>query len=138
MGVLRLAALTLIASCYSPAARNWPAPDAAPPDAGVDARPDAALPIVPIDAAPPDAPGPIDVEITVMGPGSITLVGSGSCTKSCTLFAAYGQTATVVAEPNDKQQFAGWTSSTCMGQPATCTFTPVAPVTVSGRFEKAD
>lgn len=73
-----------------------------------------------------------------MGGGTVTLVGSGVCAKSCTLFADYGVTAIAEAVPSDKNKFAGWTTATCMGQPATCTFVPVAPVTLGVRFMKED
>jgi hypothetical protein len=135
----------LASSCYSPEATHW----LPPVDAGVDMASADAVPVpVPIDApidarpdAPPDAapPPPVEVTISVMGPGSVTLVGSGICTKQCTLFAAYGQFATLQAKPNDpRNDFSGWTGAACSGQPATCTFFAVAPITVSAKFMKAD
>ena len=138
MGVLRVTALAFLASCYSPSAREWSVPV---PDADTDAAPpprDAPGPDAVIADAPPDAPLPIVVQISVMGPGSVTLVGSGVCTKSCTLFADYGKTATAEAVPAPKNKFAGWTSTTCLGQPATCTFVPLSPVTLGARFMKED
>jgi len=127
-------------ACYSPDARNWP-PAAPPPDATPDApHPDARIVTdARIDARIViDAPGPVEVHVQVMGPGTVTLDGRQSCTKDCMLAAEFNVTTTLQAIPADKQKFDRWTSMTCAGQTATCTLVLIAPVTVSAHFVKAD
>jgi hypothetical protein len=145
MGILRFVGIVVMTSCYSPDARNWQTPTPAdathvsPSDASHDPPLSDATPVdaTPIDA-PPDAAWPIEIHVQVMGPGTVTLVGVGSCSKDCRLLAAYAQTATLVATPNDKQRFDRWTSLVCTGQPATCTFLALVPVSVDARFVKDD
>ncbi len=120
----------LIAACYSPDARNWPTPE---PDAAVDASADAS-----VDARIPDAPGPVYIHLQVMGGGKIALGTTTTCDMDCIVAVPYGEPVTVFAIANTKQMFAGWTSTTCAGQPAECTFVPVAAATVGARFVKGD
>jgi len=107
--------------------------DAAPMrDAAVDAplRLDAPIPI--------DAPDTVALSLQIMGAGTIALDGGGSCDTSCTLPARIGAVATLYAIPKPKQTFGGWTAGPCVGQPPTCKFVPIAPVTIAARFMKGD
>ncbi|MGE5185763.1 MAG: hypothetical protein ACM31C_27060 [Acidobacteriota bacterium] len=112
-----------------------PLDDAGLPDApGRDAPPRDA----PADARPPDAPTGVALQIQVMGAGTVALDAVGSCDKDCTLYAPFAMQATLRAEPKPKQAFDRWTQGPCVGQGATCTFVPLAPVTIAARFIKAD
>jgi len=130
----------MLANCYSPDARNWRSPDAAVDGAPrADARTVSDARIVVVDDAPaPDAaPGPIQLHLQAMGGGEIVL-GSQICDMDCTFSVAYGATVTLEAVPDNKQKFDRWTTATCSGQPAVCTFVASQPVTVGARFMKAD
>ncbi len=114
--------------CVAPGAScSASQPDATPMrDAAVDAP-------VPIDA-----PATVELTLQVMGAGTIALDGVGACDTTCTLAARIGTVATLYAIPKAKQTFSGWTAGPCVGQPSTCRFVPVAPVTIAARFVKKD
>jgi hypothetical protein len=156
MGVLARIALAAVAApaCYSPSLRDCTvscesAGDcaggqvcgddqlcAAPEVAGrcalteVDAG-------VTVDASPPrDAgpDGPVLVALTVQieGRGSIDVAGRGVCSSEdsrgrCTYDIALGVAQRVEAIAIDiREPFMSWTSPTCTGQGAVCTFVPMA------------
>lgn len=83
-----------------------------------------------------DAPVPIaTLMIHNDGPGEVdTLVGN--CTMAdCTLHAAPNVQLTLTAVPHPMKMFEQWTSAACMGQGATCHFTPPAGTTaISAKF----
>jgi hypothetical protein len=117
---------------------------ATPPDAPlIDAG--AVADASPIDAAMPDAPpttGTLRVQIT--GKGNVIVDGRGVCSSvggpapsTCTYDIALRVAQTVRAIPIQlDQRFTAWTSETCSGQPAICTFTPVGSTTIVARFDK--
>lgn len=86
----------------------------------------------------PDAAVTVMLHITVMGQGTVSLQGGGSCTHDCMMPAPYGEPATLQAVPGNNQRFDKWTTMACAGAPATCTFVPFAPTTVTASFKKAD
>jgi hypothetical protein len=140
MGFLRFASIIMLTNCYSPDARNWRSPDAgvdAPRRA--DARPvsDARIVVVEDARAPDAAPGPLEIHLQAMGGGEIVL-GSQICDMDCTFSVAYGASVTLEAIPDNKQKFDRWTTATCGGQPAVCTFVANQAATVGARFVKAD
>jgi hypothetical protein len=162
MGILGVvAALAALAGCYAPALRDCTvscelpsdcasgqvcgddgmcaaperagkcvgAPDAAPP---ADAAPDAAM---------PDAPATVSLHVTVGGKGSIVVDGRGTCSSldpqkgNCTYDVTLGVQQRVRAVSIDPAQlFMGWTSPTCSGANAICTFVPTVATSVSARF----
>jgi hypothetical protein len=95
-------------------------------DAGVtvDASP-------PVDAAP-DATVLVALIVQVEGKGSINVAGAGVCSSEdphgrCTYDIALGVAQRVEAIAIDsKEPFMSWTSPTCAGQGAVCTFVPMA------------
>ena len=141
MGFLRFASIIMLTNCYSPDARNWRSPDAGVDAAArADARPASDARIVVVhDAREPDAsaPGPIDLHLQAMGGGEIVL-GSQICDMDCTFSVPFSASVTLEAIPDNKQRFDRWTTTTCAGQPAVCTFVAQQPVTVSAHFVKAD
>jgi len=122
-----------------------------PPDASADAELDAGIVIdaplaMMIDAAMPDAPLPATVRLRVqiVGKGRVVVDGRGTCSASmgpgggdCTFDVARGVAQTVRAMPVQLDQwFLSWSSPTCRGQSATCTFTPTAETLVVAQFGK--
>jgi hypothetical protein len=126
-------------------------PDAGPGrDAGMprDAGPgrDAGMPrdAAPNDGAVADAPATITLHVQVMGKGSITVDGYGICSSQdvqhgeCTYAIAPRVAQSVHALPIQPDQvFGSWTSMTCSGQGASCTFTPSAATTIAAKFVHA-
>lgn len=124
------------------------------PDAGADAALDAGVIIdapipVMIDAAVPDAPPPpppktVKLRVQIGGKGRVVVDGRGTCSASagpgggdCTFDVARGAAQTVRAVPIQlDQRFLSWSSPTCRGQSATCTFTPAADTVVVAQFGK--
>lgn len=134
--------------CVAPDHAGTCASAAPPPDAPrIDAGRvvDAAAPTV--DAAVPDAPPPTTgtLRIQINGKGNVFVDGHGVCSSlggpapsDCTYDIALRVAQTVRAVPSQPdQRFTSWTSETCSGQPATCTFTPVGSTTIVARFDKA-
>jgi hypothetical protein len=110
---------------------------------GVSCSADAAPPMrdaaIPIDTAIPiDAQPSVAITLQIMGAGTVALDGVGSCDATCTLSAPFGALATLYAIPKAKQTFGGWTAGPCIGQPATCKFVPILPVTIAARFMKGE
>jgi hypothetical protein len=161
MGFLRvdLAVLVASAACYAPDVRDckvtcdrtldcadgqvcgsdrFCAAPGASGTCGSSATIDASM--TPPDAPfhPPDAQATVELQIMIMGNGSVELTGGGTCTTSCTLAAPFGVVATLYAVPDPKQQFDRWETLPCAGQPTTCTFVALAPAMIAVRFEKAD
>lgn len=125
--------------CASPAVAGQ---CAARVDAGHDApaRLDAAL-----ADAPPDMGRTIRLTVQVMGKGSVTVEGIGTCSSqdpdrgNCVYDVVAGAPLIAQASPltmNDA--FAMWSSATCAGQGARCQFTPVIPTVIAARFGHSD
>ena len=135
-----LCAAPEIAGTCAPPPDGGPAIDAARP---VDAPSIDAPPPPPPPDAPPDAP-PMGATLRVQidGAGSVFVDGSGVCSSfgargDCTYDLTLGAPKTVRAvaiQPD--QRFKAWTSSTCGGQGASCTFTPTVSTTVIAKFER--
>jgi len=92
------------------------------------------------DAASPDLV-PLDVQVT--GKGSVVVDGKGTCSSedpqrgNCTYRVAPGVALVVHAVGIQfNQVFAAWSSTTCSGAGATCSFTPTAATTLAARFAR--
>lgn len=92
-----------------------------------------------------DAPLLVSLHVQISGKGSVIVIGRGTCSSldpdrgKCTYDIALGVPQTVLAVGIlDNQVFSKWTSTTCGGQDARCTFTPVAETMVAARFGKND
>ena len=85
---------------------------------------------------------PVELQIQIQGMGMVTLTGGGTCAGGagppCFVTAELGVPATLQAVPGPGQQFDQWADQSCQGQPATCTFTPVAAAVLQARFKKAN
>ena len=100
-------------------------------DAGdVDASP-------PRDAAVPDSPRLVALNVQVDGKGSIDVAGLGVCSSKdpshgrCMYDIGLGiaqRVEAIAVEPD--QEFDRWTSPTCAGQGAVCTFVPLTMTTL--------
>lgn len=122
---------------------------AVPPDAALDAGVVVDAPIaMMIDAAMPDAPplpAMVRLRVQIVGKGRVVVDGRGTCSASmgpgggdCAFDVARGVAQTVRATPVQIDQwFLSWTSPTCRGQSATCTFTPTGETLVVAQFGKA-
>jgi hypothetical protein len=95
----------------------------------------------PGDAEMPDVPALIALRVQVTGKGSVVVDGHGICSSQgaqhgdCTYDIAPNVAQTVHALPVQLDQvFASWTSVTCSGQVATCTFTPSNPTVITAKF----
>ncbi|HEY6177064.1 MAG TPA: hypothetical protein VIX73_21555 [Kofleriaceae bacterium] len=109
------------------------------PDAG--ASPDARL--EPAPDARPDASPTVRLTVMVMGKGSVVIDGTTTCSSldpqrgNCAYDVAPGIAITAQAMAIQLDQtFTRWTSETCGGEPARCTFTPDAATVISARFDK--
>jgi hypothetical protein len=107
------------------------APDAGdgPRDAGADAA--------------ADAPATVRLTVQVMGKGKVDVPGVGACSSldpqkgNCAFDVAPGAALTAHAmQIQIDQVFDMWTSQTCAGQPARCTFAPDTATTITARFER--
>lgn len=125
--------------CASPAVAGR---CAAQVDAGHDAPapPDAAL-----ADAPPDAGRTVRLTVQVMGKGSVTVEGVGTCSSqdpdrgNCVYNVPPGAPLTAEATPiTATDVFTMWSSSTCAGQGARCQFTPVLATVIAARFGHSD
>lgn len=115
----------------------------AAPDAGPDRDAGRAPDASPTDAAAADASTMtmISLRVVVTGKGSIVVDGHGVCSSQdaqhgdCTYAIAsrVAQSVHAVAIQPD-QVFGTWTSVTCSGQGASCTFTPVAATSIVAKF----
>lgn len=125
--------------CASPAVAGR---CAARVDAGHDApgHPDAAL-----ADAPPDGGRMVRLTVQIMGKGSVTVEGIGTCTSqdpdrgNCTYDVVASAPLTAQASSiTTSDAFAMWSSATCAGQGARCQFTPVLPTVIAARFGHSD
>ncbi len=147
-----MAACALASACYSPDALDCTVTCSAPTDCidgqvcGTDhfcASPEMSGRCSPADAHPVDAhrETPVELQIQIQGMGTVMLTGGGTCTgvgPPCFVTAELGAPATLQAVPGPGQQFDQWADQSCQGQPATCTFTPVAAVVLQARFKSAN
>lgn len=87
-------------------------------------------------AAPPQQPADhVTLDVTVVGPGTVTVEGLGTCADQCTYsVTARTQHALTATPENGHKELAGWTGA-CEGQPATCALTVVTETRVGARFE---
>lgn len=96
--------------------------------AHVDARP-------PIDAPPVDAAPMVTLHLHDDGKGSITTNQGVVCDSQgpqhgdCTLAVVAGVPLTLVAAGEGNEAWKAWIGPACIGQPATCSFTPTLPLT---------
>jgi hypothetical protein len=98
---------------------------------------------MPADAQPPDA-ATVSLRVQIAGKGSISVDGHGVCSSldpdhgDCTYDVELRVAQRVRALPIQLDQvFGGWTSPTCNGQGAICTFTPTAATNIAAKFVKA-
>ncbi len=117
--------------------------DAGIPDATI--RPDAAPPRDAAPDAPPDAGRTIRLTVQIMGKGSVTVDGAGTCSSqepdrgSCMYDVVVGVPLTAQANPIAASDvFTMWSSIACAGQGAHCVFTPVAATVITARFSHSD
>ena len=102
---------------------------------------DAALPHD-TSASGSDGSAIVSLHVQVTGKGSVFVEGLGNCSSvdlqhgDCTFSIPLGvaQTVQALAIQSD-QSFASWTSVTCNGLNARCTFIPVAATTIAAKFE---
>jgi hypothetical protein len=82
------------------------------------------------------------LHVRITGEGSIAVDGRGTCSSQdpqhgdCMYDIAPGiaqHAQAVEIRPNE--QFTRWTSVTCIGQNASCTFIPVGPTSITAKFE---
>lgn len=138
MGFLKVAvaaAVALAPACYDPDLERDPDDAGASPDAP-------AGPVAP-DATPPDAETTVLVRVIVEGRGRIVdeqfgieCEGSendcGDCSYDVPVLAVVSLEA---IEIHHHWDFDAWTSTSCAGQPATCTTTAAPPaIVVTARF----
>lgn len=154
-----VAALPVLAGCYSPGVRDCAVSCASPDDCtggqicGSDrlcATPERAGHCASsrIDAgrrSDPDAaiPSPrVSLHVQVEGKGSVLVFGQGTCSSldaqhgDCTYDVPLNVALTVFAimiQPNE--QFTEWTSTTCSNDGERCTFTPVDATAIAAKFE---
>jgi hypothetical protein len=116
-----------------------------PPDASVDARSDGGTEHdAATDAASPDASPHVTLHVEITGRGSVLVTGRLACLSSgpqrgdCMYDIDRGvpQSVRAVAIQPD-QPFLSWTSATCRGQGASCTFTPTAATSLVARFGRS-
>jgi hypothetical protein len=157
---IAIAALAALAGCYSPSLRDCTVSCEAASDCasgqvcgddGLCAAPmvagrcanievDAGTVDAGVPDAPPDAPVLVRLSVQVDGKGSVDVAGSGVCSSQmmrgrCMYDIPLGVAQRVEAIAIDsKEPFVGWTSLTCFGQGAVCTFTPLTMTTVAARF----
>jgi hypothetical protein len=110
------------------------APDAGPPHDGA---------VRDAIGAHPDAAPTVRLTVIVMGKGSVVLDDGSTCSSvepqrgNCSYDVAPGIVITAQATAIQLDQiFTRWTSMTCSGAPARCTFTPDMATTISARFDK--
>ena len=160
MGVLGAAAIAVVlAACYTPSLRDCTvscsnASDCASGQVcgtdGMCAAPDVAghcqaaeMPDAEMPDAKQDAPPGTDViiHVRIMGHGTVTVNQTlcddkGPMSNDCMIQVPPAVPATITAR-TDGDPFQMWTSIACGGQGATCTITPLSPVTdVSAKFMK--
>lgn len=90
----------------------------------------------------PDAPSTVSLHVQITGKGSVVVIGRGTCSSqdpqggNCRydLVAGVPQTVSAV-DIQPKVRFSMWTSETCSGQGATCTFVPTAATIIVPRFD---
>lgn len=101
-------------------------------DAGTTTHDDAAR----ADAAP-DALVRITLHVHVMDDGKVVVPGVGTCDSAtggdCMYLVLRGALLELTAVQTDKP-FDKWTGGPCDGEPATCSITPTANVSVTAKF----
>jgi hypothetical protein len=116
-------------------------------------RPDAAMPPPPpppppIDAAPPPIDAPpaamVSLRVQVKGRGSVVVAGVGTCSSEspqkgdCTYMVPAGvERSAAATQVAPDETFTRWTSLVCVGQDATCMFTPLLFTSISAQFDHA-
>lgn len=97
---------------------------------------------LPRDAAGSDGSAIVSLHVQITGSGSVFVEGRGNCSSldpqhgNCTFNIPQNvaQTVQALAIQSD-QSFTSWTSATCNGPNARCTFIPVAATTIAAKFE---
>jgi len=157
------AGLVALAGCYSPTVLDCTVSCGSPHDCvsgqicgndGLCATPEVAGRCgglrdagLPRDAAGSDGSAIISLHVQITGKGSVFVEGRGTCSSmdpqrgDCIFGIPLDVAQTVEAlaiEPD--QAFTSWTSVTCNGPNARCTFIPVAATVITAKFEhnKAD
>lgn len=163
MGILEYAfaiGLVALGGCYSPAVRDCLVSCTSPGDCvsgqicgddGLCAIPkmagrcaslssDAGLPGDPTTNL--DGSITVRLQVRITGEGSVAVEGRGTCSSQgsqrgdCTYDIAPGIVQHVQAiEIRMNEPFTRWTSTTCIGQSASCTFIPLGPTSITARFE---
>lgn len=92
-----------------------------------------------VDAAVDAAPS-VMLRVMVMGEGYVEIVGVGTCgmtgPRDCMIQVPKGAQVVAKAIPDDDDKpFERWTSLTCGGQGATCTFIAYVSTTVAAKFK---
>ena len=92
--------------------------------------------------ATPVAMTQVALHVMIDGKGRVTVDSVGTCASDnpthgdCTYHVPSRVTRSLVAAPLDEGDFAGWTTSACSGQDATCTLVPVSATTeVKAKFK---
>jgi hypothetical protein len=103
--------------------------------ASVDAAVAADAASSPDAAVPADAAPPVLLVVKIMGHGTVTITGTGTCTDmapghQCTFAVIAGVPRTLIATGTGGDQFEMWMNA-CAGQGATCTVTPAAGTTTA-------
>lgn len=132
--------------CAAPEVAGRCATMGVPTDAGTDSP----APVIVDGPLPTDAAPPIDaapqrlVRIQIVGRGGVTVAGAGTCafnspTHPCTFSVPAAAVATLQTAAAPEWVFEKWEPGPCQGQGATCTFTPMLPLTdVKAKFEEGD
>ena len=89
-----------------------------------------------------DAATTVSLHVHITGKGSVVVIGRGTCSSqdpqrgNCTYDIVVGVPQTVSAvDVQPRVGFSEWTSETCGGQGATCTFTATSATIVVARFD---
>lgn len=102
----------------------------------VDAR-------TPTDDAPPDAAPMVTLHLHDDGKGRITTNLGFTCDSAdpqngdCLVVVVAGVAVTLAATGEANEVFQSWSGPACVGQSATCTFTPLVATDVHAKFAKA-
>jgi len=158
LGRTLAAGLVALAGCYSPAVLDCTVSCGSPHDCvsgqicgsdGLCAAPEVAGRCgglhdagLPHDAAGSDGSAIISLHVQVTGKGRVFVEGHGTCSsidpqRGDCIFGiplAVAQTVQALAIDPD-QAFTSWTSVTCNGPNASCTFIPVAATVITAKFE---
>lgn len=75
----------------------------------------------------------VQVQITVVGPGTVSDGSGQSCSGSCNFSEAVGAALKLTAAPSSGANFSGW-SGACTGSSLACALTPQGSLAVTARF----